>query len=131
MQVSPKAFAAGTKEQEAGEISLQGTAIETPEEGTPSMPELKVLYYNQMIRLHMESNNYIEIVRCLLAMYADKKSDSAESLSLLKRVVWYVLLFALSSSLRAWHADLLALHTQMVPCSEGSHPCGRRPLSFV
>ena len=87
-QVSPKAFAAGSKDQEAGEISLQGTAIETPADGTPSMPELKVLYYNQMIRFHKESNNYIEIVRCLLAMYADKADEGADALALLKQVVW-------------------------------------------
>ena len=87
-QVSPKAFAAGSKDQEAGEISLQGTAIEKPADGTPSMPELKVLYYNQMIRFHKESNNYIEIVRCLLAMYADKADEGADALALLKQVVW-------------------------------------------
>ena len=89
-QVSPKAFAAGSKDQEAGEISLQGTAIEQPAEGTPTMAELKVRYYNQMIRFHKESNNYIEIVRCLLAMYADQKEqeDSTEALALLKQIVW-------------------------------------------
>lgn len=89
--MSPRAFAAGAKDQEAGEISLQGTAIEVPEEGTPSMPELKVLYYNQMIRFHKHSNNYIEIVRCLIAMYEDKKGDSAAGLPLLKQIVWCAL----------------------------------------
>ena len=77
-QVSPKAFAAGAKEQEAGEMSLQGTAIEVPESGTPSMKELKVLYYESMIRFHKHSNNYIEIVRCLLALYSDASAEGKE-----------------------------------------------------
>jgi hypothetical protein len=87
-QVSPKAFAQDSKDQEAGEISLQGTAIEKPEEGTPTMPELKERYYNQMIRYHKNTNNYIEIVRCLLAMYADKTNESPDTLALLKQIVW-------------------------------------------
>jgi 26S proteasome regulatory subunit N5 len=89
-QVSPKAFAKGSKDQEAGEISLQGTAIEQPEEGTPAMPALKVRYYEQMICFHKQSNNYLEIVRCLLAMYADKE-EAADALATLKQVVWYAL----------------------------------------
>lgn len=72
-------------------MSLQGTAIEVPAPGTPSMPELKTLYYNQMIRFHKQSNNYIEIVRCLLAMYADVKAKSSDQWApLLKQIVWCV-----------------------------------------
>lgn len=89
MQVSPKAFAAGAKEQEAGEISLQGTAIEQPEDGTPSMAELKHIYYNQMIRFHKQTNNYLEIVRALLAIYADYKGDPEKWQPVFKKVVWY------------------------------------------
>lgn len=100
VQVSPKAFAAGAKEQEAGEMSLQGTAIEAPATGTPTMAELKGLYYRSMIRFHKHSNNYIEIVRCLLALYGDADTAArdkegggggeraAEAYALLKQIVW-------------------------------------------
>jgi hypothetical protein len=88
VQVSPKAFAAETKEQEAGEISLQGTAIEKPDEGTPSMSELKHIYYNQMIRFHKQTNNYLEIVRALLAIYADFKTEPEKWQPVFRKVVW-------------------------------------------
>jgi hypothetical protein len=91
VQVSPRAFAEGAREQEAGEMSLQGTAIEEPAAGTPVLAELKTIYYNQMIRFHKQSNNYIEIVRCLLAMYADVKNQRTDQWApLLKQIVWYV-----------------------------------------
>jgi hypothetical protein len=88
MQVSPKAFAPGQKEQAAGEISLQGTAIEKPEEGTPTMPELKHIYYNQMIRFHKQTNNYLEIVRALLSIYADFKGKPEQWQPVFKKGVW-------------------------------------------
>lgn len=91
MQVSPKAFAAGNKEQEAGEISLQGTAIEQPADGTPVMADLKHIYYKQMIRFHKQTNNYIEIVRALLAIYADFKSEPEKWQPVFKQAVWYAL----------------------------------------
>eukprot|EP00887_Chlorella_sp_A99_P001021 scaffold14.g1021.t1 len=52
-KVSPRAFAVrpeGTKKGEStGEIGIEGTAIEAPEEGTPSLEELKLEYYGQMV----------------------------------------------------------------------------------
>lgn len=88
--MSPKAFAAGSKEQEAGEISLQGTAIEQPDEGTPSMAELKHIYYNQMIRFHKQTNNYLEVVRALLAIYSDFKTEAEKWQPVFKKVIWCV-----------------------------------------
>lgn len=88
VQVSPKAFAPGQKGQEAGEISLQGTAIEKPEEGTPSMPELKHIYYRQMIRFYKQSNNYLEVVRSLLSIYQDLKSTADQWQPVFKQIVW-------------------------------------------
>lgn len=88
LQVSPKAFAPGQKGQEAGEISLQGTAIEEPNEGTPTMPELKHIYYRQMIRFHKQSNNYLEVVRSLLSIYQDLKSTTDQWQPVFKQIVW-------------------------------------------
>lgn len=112
-KVSPKAFAASYKGQEAGEISLQGTAIEEPEAGTPSMPELKLLYYNQMIRFHKHSNNYLEITRCLLSIYtSDGVLDSSDKwMPVLKQIVWYLVLAPAHSTAQGSasdHATLVA-----------------------
>lgn len=55
------------------------------------MPELKVRYYEQMIRFHKQTNNYVEVVRCLLALYADTTEAPADGAALLKQIVWCAL----------------------------------------
>ena len=38
-------------------------------QGTPSLPELKLLYYGLLIRYHEHSNGYVDICRCYKAIY--------------------------------------------------------------
>ena len=71
------------------------------------MAELKVRYYQQMIRFHKESNNYIEVARCLLAMYADAQAGGAEEWApLLKQAVWCARALPLRPLCSGAHAEV-------------------------
>jgi 26S proteasome regulatory subunit N5 len=49
-------------------------------QGIPSLPELKLVYYNQLIQYHSHSDNFLEIARCFLALYDSEgvKEDAAK-----------------------------------------------------
>ncbi|KAK9863493.1 hypothetical protein WJX84_011652 [Apatococcus fuscideae] len=99
-KVSPRAFRErpGVKGQAAGEIGIEGTTIEHPIEGTPSLEELKLIYYRSFIRYHSHHNNYLEICRCYRAIYESESiaADEAKWQPVLKRICWYVVLAATS-----------------------------------
>jgi hypothetical protein len=38
-------------------------------QGTPSLQELKLMYYNLLIRYHEHYNNYVDICRCYRSIY--------------------------------------------------------------
>jgi hypothetical protein len=54
-------------------------------QGIPTLPELKLSYYELMVRYYSHYNNYLEMTRCYRAMYetetisADKEKWSAVS----------------------------------------------------
>ncbi|KAL4423423.1 hypothetical protein ABPG77_010001 [Micractinium sp. CCAP 211/92] len=96
-KVSPRAFTVpeGAKKGEnTGEIGIEGTAIEEPEEGTPSLEALKLLYYSLMIRFYLHESNYLEVCRCYRAVYDTPSSqeDPAKWQDVLKKICWYVVL---------------------------------------
>lgn len=69
-------------------------ATESAAEGTPVLHELKTMYYQLMIRYHMHSNNSLEVARCYLALYQDKRisTDLSISLGFLKKICWFIIL---------------------------------------
>lgn len=110
-KVSPRAFAVrpeGTKKGEStGEIGIEGTAIEAPEEGTPSLEELKLEYYGHMVRYHLHAGEYLEVARCYKAIYdtPSVQEDPTRWPDVLRKVCWYVVLAPVDSH----QASLLAL----------------------
>ena len=40
-----------------------------PSQGVPTLPELKLRYYELLVRYYSHSHNYLEMTRCYRAMY--------------------------------------------------------------
>jgi 26S proteasome regulatory subunit N5 len=96
-KISPKAFvqkAHGKKSETTGEIGIEGTSIEAPAKGTPSLEELKLIYYKLMISFHSHEKNYIEICRSYRAILDTPsiEADKSASEDALKHAAWYSIL---------------------------------------
>lgn len=100
-KVSARAFKVvpGKQGEAAGEIGIEGTTIEAPTEDTPSLEELKLKYYQLLIRYHSHNNSYIDICRCYKAIYeTDSIADDPEKWKpVLQKICWFVVLAAASS----------------------------------
>lgn len=48
-------------------------------QGTPSLEELKLIYYRSFIRYHSHHNNYLEICRCYRAIYESESIAADEA----------------------------------------------------
>lgn len=92
-KVSPKAFVERRGEAK-GEIGIEGTAIEAPDDGIPTLPELKLAYYELMVRYYSHYNNYLEMTRCYRAMYETEtiSADKDKWSAMLKRICWLIVL---------------------------------------
>eukprot|EP01026_Neomeris_dumetosa_P028417 TRINITY_DN23006_c0_g1_i10.p1 TRINITY_DN23006_c0_g1~~TRINITY_DN23006_c0_g1_i10.p1 ORF type:complete len:490 (-),score=70.27 TRINITY_DN23006_c0_g1_i10:215-1684(-) len=91
-KISPKAFEAKEK---AGDIGVEGTAIQEAEQGIPNLAELKVQYYQLMIQFHREhEDHYLDICRCYRALYQSEtiKDDVSQATEILKKISWYAIL---------------------------------------
>lgn len=109
-KISPRAFVVH-KGEAKGEIGIEGTAIEAAEEGVPELHELKLTYYELMIRYYAQSNNYLEICRCYRAIYeADSVKDDQEKWEpILKRICWYLVLSPSYSTAAGTSSDRTSL----------------------
>ncbi|XP_027905366.1 26S proteasome non-ATPase regulatory subunit 12 homolog A-like isoform X2 [Vigna unguiculata] len=60
----------------------------------PSLPELKRIYYELMIRYYSHKNDYLEICRCYKAIYEipSVKENPAEWIPVLRKICWYLVL---------------------------------------
>ncbi|CAL8471167.1 g10709 [Coccomyxa elongata] len=100
-KVSPRAFVdqSNKKGQNAGEVGIEGTTIQAADAGTPSLEELKLMYYRLLIRYHEHNNSYIDICRCYRSIYEVPSiaEDPAKWGPVLKRICWYVVLAPASS----------------------------------
>lgn len=92
-KVSPRAFVE-RKGEAQGEIGIEGTAIEEADKDTPSLPELKLKYYELLIAYYSNQNNYLEVTRCYRAIYEVHVGEDARDKwePVLKRVCWYLVL---------------------------------------
>ena len=96
-KVSPRAFVVRktTKKGEStGEIGIEGTSIEEPAKGTPSLEELKIQYYSLMIQYHLHEKNYVEVCRSYRAILDTPgiAADPAAWEDALKHAAWYAVL---------------------------------------
>ncbi|CAD7697337.1 unnamed protein product [Ostreobium quekettii] len=108
-KISPKAFV--DRRGTTGDIGIEGTTIEAPDEGIPSLEQLKLEYYLTMIRYHAHFNNYLEICRAFKAMYESEavSNDVEKWKSLLKKICWFVVLAPSHSTEGASSSDQLTL----------------------
>uniref|UniRef100_A0A7R9YZL2 PCI domain-containing protein n=1 Tax=Chlamydomonas euryale TaxID=1486919 RepID=A0A7R9YZL2_9CHLO len=92
-KISPRAFVE-RKGESKGEIGIEGTAIEAPEEGVPGLAELKLSFYELMVQYHSHYNNYLEMTRCYRAMYETEEvsGDEARWGPMLKKICWLLVL---------------------------------------
>ncbi|CAG9461539.1 unnamed protein product [Pedinophyceae sp. YPF-701] len=91
-KISPMAFKVGKGSEQ--QFGIEGTAIQAAAEGTPPLQELRVIYYQLMMRFHGHHNDYLEVARCLLAIMEDETiaADAARWKPLLKQTAWYLAL---------------------------------------
>lgn len=64
---------------------------------TPSLQDLKLMYYNLLIRYHEHQNSYIDICRCYRSIY---EVDMAAHIRLPEQT----LLLLLKPKLCSWHS---------------------------
>jgi 26S proteasome regulatory subunit N5 len=97
-KVSPRAFApaaAGRRGEGAGEVGIEGTAIEAPAEGTPPLPELRLRYYALLERYHAGEGAFLEMCRCQRAVLEGYEGDDAAgepALAALRKAAWFAAL---------------------------------------
>ncbi|KAL8139316.1 hypothetical protein V2J09_005337 [Rumex salicifolius] len=60
----------------------------------PSLPELKRIYYEQMIRFYSHQNDYLEICRCYKSIYEipSVKENPTQWTQILRKICWYLVL---------------------------------------
>eukprot|EP00210_Caulerpa_lentillifera_P001847 g1776.t1 len=109
-KISPKAFLERRGET-AGEIGIEGTAIEAPDKDIPTLAELKMIYYYTLIRYHRKFGDYLEICRAYKAMYESQEiaSDQSKWMPLLKKICWYLILAPQHSTDESASSDQLTL----------------------
>mmetsp|Transcript_23505 Transcript_23505/g.51377 ORF Transcript_23505/g.51377 Transcript_23505/m.51377 type:complete len:487 (-) Transcript_23505:546-2006(-) len=63
-------------------------------EGTASMSELKIRYYELLIRIQIHNSDYLEICRAYQSVFADKtvSEDPTKWPLALKKICWYIVL---------------------------------------
>lgn len=109
-KISPRAF---QKQQgdSKGEIGIEGTAIEEADAGIPTLPELKLRYYELMITYHQHYHNYLEICRCYKAIYESDgvQADPALWQPVLKKICWYAVLAPSYSTAEGSSSDVSTL----------------------
>lgn len=77
------------KANKAGLENSEGFLVQDAAAGTPSLPELKIMYYLLMIRYHSHHNSYLEICRCYQSIFEDQQSgDIATWGPVLQKICW-------------------------------------------
>ncbi|GLI67665.1 hypothetical protein VaNZ11_011918 [Volvox africanus] len=111
-KVSPRAFVE-RKGEGQGEIGIEGTAIEEADKGTPSLAELKLRYYELLIRYYSHLNNYLEMTRCYRAIYEVHAAaeDAEKWVPVLKHVCWSLVLTPAYSTPHGSSSDRTTLLT--------------------
>jgi 26S proteasome regulatory subunit N5 len=98
-KISPRAFSSLStgvvkKGESTGEIGIEGTTIEAPAPGTPTLEELKLAYYNLMVRYYSHESDYLEMCRAYRAVLdtPSVEADPVQWEAALKKAAWYAVL---------------------------------------
>ncbi|KAH0683279.1 hypothetical protein KY290_023458 [Solanum tuberosum] len=92
-KINPRVFEADPS-KEKKKAKEGENVVEEPAADIPSLPELKQIYYQLMIRYYSHSNDYLEICRCYKAIYEipSVKEDPAQWIPVLRKICWYLVL---------------------------------------
>jgi 26S proteasome regulatory subunit N5 len=98
-KVTPRAFSEARlvsdgKEGEKKETAMDGSAAAAPDKGTPSLEELKLLYYQHLIAYYDYDGDALEMCRAYQNIYdtPSVKSNPDKWTEVLKKVCWYIVL---------------------------------------
>ncbi|XP_071697525.1 26S proteasome non-ATPase regulatory subunit 12 homolog A-like [Rutidosis leptorrhynchoides] len=92
-RISPRVFDADTTKEKKKPKEGESIVEDAPAD-IPSLPELKRIYYEHMIRYYSHSNEYLEIARCYKSIYEipSVKEDPAKWIPVLRKICWYLVL---------------------------------------
>lgn len=92
-KISPRVFDADSSKEKKKPKEGDSVVEEAPAD-IPSLPELKRIYYELMIRYHSHSNDYLEICRSYKAIYEipSVREDPAQWIPVLRKICWYLVL---------------------------------------
>ncbi|XP_021771108.1 26S proteasome non-ATPase regulatory subunit 12 homolog A-like [Chenopodium quinoa] len=92
-KISPRVFDIDPSKEK--KKPKEGDAIvEEAPANIPTLPELKRIYYELMIRYYKHHNDYLEICRCYKAIYdiPSVKEDPEQWTPILRKICWYLAL---------------------------------------
>lgn len=92
-KINPKVFETDTSKEKKKPKDGDQMVEEAPAD-IPSLPELKRIYYEHMIRYHSHQNDYLEICRCYKAIYEiPSVRDNPELWApVLRKICWFLVL---------------------------------------
>ncbi|KAG5611891.1 hypothetical protein MTR67_019756 [Solanum verrucosum] len=107
-KINPRVFEADPS-KEKKKAKEGENVVEEPAADIPSLPELKQIYYQLMIRYYSHSNDYLEICRCYKAIYEipSVKEDPAQWIPVLRKICWYLVLSPHDSMQSSLHNSTL------------------------
>ncbi|XP_059642895.1 26S proteasome non-ATPase regulatory subunit 12 homolog A-like [Cornus florida] len=92
-KISHRVFEIDTSEGKKKPKEDENVVEEAPID-IPSLPELKRVYYELMIRYYLHSNDYLEICRSYKAIYEipSVKENPTQWIPVLRKICWYLVL---------------------------------------
>lgn len=92
-KISPRVFNIDPSKEKKKHKEGDAVIEEAPAD-IPSLPELKRIYYELMIRYYKHHNDYLEICRCYQAIYEipSVKEDPGQWTPILRKICWYLAL---------------------------------------
>ncbi|GAB4839631.1 26S proteasome non-ATPase regulatory subunit 12 A [Ancistrocladus abbreviatus] len=88
-KISPRVFDADTSKEKKKPKEGDNIVEEAPAD-IPSLPELKRIYYELMIRYYSYNNDYLEICRCYKAIYEipSVRENQEQWIPVLRKICW-------------------------------------------
>lgn len=92
-KISPRVFDIDPSKEKKKPKEGDNVVEEAPAD-IPTLPELKRIYYELMIRYYKHHNDYLEICRCYKSIYdiPSVKEDPAQWIPILRKICWYLAL---------------------------------------
>uniref|UniRef100_A0A7N0T9C3 PCI domain-containing protein n=1 Tax=Kalanchoe fedtschenkoi TaxID=63787 RepID=A0A7N0T9C3_KALFE len=92
-KISPRVFEIDPSKEKKKPKEGDNVVEEAPAD-IPTLPELKKIYYELMIRYYSHNDEYLEICRCYKSIYdiPSIKEDPAKWIPVLRKICWYLVL---------------------------------------